>query len=65
MALLQDRQFYDYCKILKMPANVVPSDPDKKQIEKAFRKIALKTHPDKVRKSEAKSTSMSYLDHIK
>ena len=46
-AVLTDRQFYDYCKVLKL-SNQVPSDPDKKAIEKAFRRIALKTHPDKV-----------------
>ena len=47
--LLKDHQFHEYCKVLKISANeLVPSDPDKKVIEKAFRKCALKTHPDKV-----------------
>ena len=47
--LLKDHQFHEYCKVLKIPQNeLVPSDPDKKIIEKAFRKCALKTHPDKV-----------------
>ena len=47
--LLKDHQFHEYCKVLKIPQNqLVPSDPDKKLIEKAFRKCALKTHPDKV-----------------
>ena len=47
--LLKDHQFHEYCKVLKITDNqLVPSDPDKKLIEKAFRKCALKTHPDKV-----------------
>ena len=50
--LLKDHQFHEYCKVLKIPQNqLVPSDPDKKLIEKAFRKCALKTHPDKVHTS--------------
>ena len=50
--LLKDHQFHEYCKVLKIPQNqLVPSDPDKKLIEKAFRKCALKTHPDKVHNS--------------
>ena len=48
-SILKDHQFHEYCKVLKISANeLVPSDPDKKVIEKAFRKCALKTHPDKV-----------------
>lgn len=47
-ALLKDHMFQEYSKVLKIPPNqLVPSDPDKKQIEKAFRRCALKTHPDK------------------
>ena len=46
MSLLKDHQFHDLCKILNI--NLQANDPDKKTIEKAFRKLALKTHPDKV-----------------
>ena len=45
-ALLRDHQFIDFCKILKI-SGLQPNDPDKKTIEKAFRRLALKTHPDK------------------
>ncbi len=47
MALLKDHQFHELCRVLKLGSALVPSDPDRKQIEKAFRKCALKTHPDK------------------
>ena len=46
MALLKDHQFNENCKLLKI-IGLQPNDPDKKTIEKAFRRIALKTHPDK------------------
>jgi len=46
MALLKDHQFNDLCKTLKI-SGLQPNDPDKKTIEKAFRRLALKTHPDK------------------
>lgn len=46
MSVLGDRMFQQYCNILNIN-HLVPSDPDKRQIEKAFRKCALKTHPDK------------------
>ena len=45
-SVIGDRLFYQYCNILKV-TNQIPSDPDRRQIEKAFRKCALKTHPDK------------------
>ena len=45
--ILKDHQFYECAKTLGLP-ELIPSDPDKRQIEKAFRKLALKTHPDKV-----------------
>ena len=47
MALLKDNRFYEFCTILQIQGQIA-SDPDKKAIEKAFRKAALKTHPDKV-----------------
>ena len=47
MAQLNETQFYEQCKILKI-TNQRSNDPDKKAIEKAFRRLALKTHPDKV-----------------
>ena len=47
--LLKDGKFQDYCKILKVSGQT-PSDPDRRVIEKAFRRLALKTHPDKVRR---------------
>lgn len=47
--LLKDVKFQEYCKILKVSGQT-PSDPDRRCIEKAFRRAALKTHPDKVRK---------------
>jgi len=46
MALLKDHQFNELCKILKI-SGLQPNDSDKKTIEKAFRRLALKTHPDK------------------
>ena len=45
--LLKDQKFQEYCKILKVSGQT-PSDPDRRCIEKAFRRAALKTHPDKV-----------------
>jgi len=47
MALLKDQKFYELCQALQCTGQT-PSDPDRKAIEKAFRKLALKTHPDKV-----------------
>ena len=47
MALLKDAKFHELCKVLKV-TDQIPSDPDRKVIEKAFRRCALKTHPDKV-----------------
>jgi len=47
MALLKDQRFYELCQALQCTGQT-PSDPDRKAIEKAFRKLALKTHPDKV-----------------
>ena len=47
MSILKDHQFNSYCNVLKLGAQPV-NNPDKKLIEKAFRKLALKTHPDKV-----------------
>ena len=46
MALLKDHQFNELCKLLKI-SGLHPNDSDKKTIEKAFRRLALKTHPDK------------------
>ena len=46
--LLKDHKFNEYCKLLKV-TDQPPSDPDRRVIEKAFRRLALKTHPDKVR----------------
>ena len=45
--LLKDHKFNEYCKLLKV-TDQPPSDPDRRVIEKAFRRLALKTHPDKV-----------------
>merc|ERR1712172_13646 len=41
-----DHQFNEMCKTLKI-SGLQPNDPDKKTIEKSFRRLALKTHPDK------------------
>ena len=48
--LLKDHKFNEFCKVLKV-VDQSPSDPDRRVIEKAFRRLALKTHPDKVRSS--------------
>ena len=45
--ILRDAQFNEYCAHLRL-SGLSPSDPEKKVIERAFRKLALKTHPDKV-----------------
>ena len=50
MSILKDHQFNSYCHILKLGSQPV-NNPDRKVIEKAFRKLALKTHPDKVNKA--------------
>ena len=47
MSILKDHQFNDLCKTLKVSGQPV-NNPDRKVIEKAFRRLALKTHPDKV-----------------
>ena len=48
-AILGERIFVHYCSVLKLPSSqLVCSDPDRKAIERAFRRAALKTHPDKV-----------------
>jgi curved DNA-binding protein CbpA len=47
MSTLKDPQFHEACRVLNLTRQV-PNDPDRKVIEKAFRKLALKTHPDKV-----------------
>jgi preprotein translocase subunit Sec63 len=47
MALLKDQRFFELCQILQLQGQIA-SDPDRKAIEKAFRRLALKTHPDKV-----------------
>ena len=46
--LLKDAKFHEYCKSLKVSGQN-PSDPDRRCIEKAFRRLALRTHPDKVK----------------
>ena len=45
--LLKDAKFYEYCRALKISGQN-PNDPDRRAIEKAFRRLALRTHPDKV-----------------
>ena len=45
--LLKEHQFNGFCNILKISGQPM-NNPDRKVIEKAFRKLALKTHPDKV-----------------
>ncbi|CAB4057701.1 DNAJA2 [Lepeophtheirus salmonis] len=47
MALLNDRAFSDLIKILEIDDPMNSNDPDRRVIEKSFRKLALKTHPDK------------------
>ncbi len=47
-SILGEQTFYQLCAVLKMGQQLIPSDPDRRPIEKAFRKAALKTHPDKV-----------------
>ena len=46
-SLLKEHQFNGFCNILKISGQPM-NNPDRKVIEKAFRKLALKTHPDKV-----------------
>ena len=45
--LLKDAKFYECCRALKLSGQN-PNDPDRRAIEKAFRRLALRTHPDKV-----------------
>ena len=45
--LLRDPKFHEYCRVLKV-GNQRPNDPERRVIEKSFRRLALKTHPDKV-----------------
>ena len=45
--LLKDNKFHEYCKVLKISGQS-PGDPERRVIEKSFRKLALRTHPDKV-----------------
>ena len=44
--VLNDRKFEELCAVLGVKQQCV-LDPDKKVIEKAFRRNALKCHPDK------------------
>ena len=46
--LLKDNKFLEYCKVLKVSGQS-PGDPERRVIEKSFRKLALRTHPDKVK----------------
>ena len=46
--LLKDNKFLEYCKVLKVTGQS-PGDPERRVIEKSFRKLALRTHPDKVK----------------
>ena len=48
--LLKDNKFLEYCKVLKVTGQS-PGDPERRVIEKSFRKLALRTHPDKVKTS--------------
>ena len=45
--ILKEHQFNGFCNILKISGQPM-NNPDRKLIEKSFRKLALKTHPDKV-----------------
>ena len=44
--VLREPRFHELCGILSLKEQCW-ADPDKRMIEKAFRKKALKTHPDK------------------
>ena len=44
--ILSDRKFTELCSVLGVK-ELCCLDPDRKKIEKAFRKSALKCHPDK------------------
>ena len=44
--ILSERKFNEFCSVLGVK-ELCCLDPDRKKIEKAFRKSALKCHPDK------------------
>ena len=44
--ILTERKFNEFCSVLGVK-ELCCLDPDRKKIEKAFRKSALKCHPDK------------------
>ena len=44
--ILTERKFNEFCSVLGVK-ELCCLDPDKKKIEKAFRRNALKCHPDK------------------